>query len=111
MSESLADPAGFGNPASSLHAYGRSAEARVAAAREQVAALIGAQAEALTWTSGATEADNLALKGVAEALQGTDEIRFDVVSDRDVAHGESSLGRRHLCVEDDIGIGRGSLCE
>jgi cysteine desulfurase len=56
----------FGN-ASSLHAPGRVAAARVAAARAQVAALIGAAAEEIVFTSGATESDNLAILGVARA--------------------------------------------
>ncbi|MGD8378541.1 MAG: IscS subfamily cysteine desulfurase [Gammaproteobacteria bacterium] len=56
----------FGNPASS-HAAGRAAAAAVRQAREQVAGLIGARPEEIVWTSGATEADNLALKGAARA--------------------------------------------
>ena len=56
----------FGNAASADHAYGWTAEEAVAQAREQVADLIGAPPETLTFTSGATEALNMALKGVAE---------------------------------------------
>jgi len=54
-----------GNP-SSDHAAGREARAAVERAREQVAALIGAEPGEIVWTSGATEADNLAIKGVLE---------------------------------------------
>jgi cysteine desulfurase len=54
----------FGNP-SSVHAYGRSARALVETAREQVAEAIGASPSELYFTGGGTEADNLALKGVA----------------------------------------------
>ena len=59
----------FGNPASSSHAFGNAARAAVEAARDQVAALINADAREIIWTSGATESDNLALKGAAFALQ------------------------------------------
>ena len=57
----------FGNP-SSLHAYGRIASQAVAAARAQVAALIGARSEEIVFTACATEANNLALLGVARAV-------------------------------------------
>jgi cysteine desulfurase len=53
----------FGNPASSQHAWGRDASEAVEAARARVAALIGAQAREIVFTSGATESNNLAIKG------------------------------------------------
>ena len=56
----------FGNPHSNIHALGRQAEAAVDEARAKVADLIGAEAREIVFTSGATESNNLALKGVAE---------------------------------------------
>lgn len=55
----------FGNPASRSHAFGWAAEEAIEEARAQVAALIHADAKEIVWTSGATESDNLAIKGAA----------------------------------------------
>jgi cysteine desulfurase len=60
----------FGNPASRSHAYGWTAEEAVEEAREQVAALINADAKEIIWTSGATESNNLAIKGAAHFYKG-----------------------------------------
>jgi cysteine desulfurase len=58
----------FGNPASRSHAFGWAAEEAVETARGEVAALVGADPRAIVWTSGATESNNLALKGAAQFL-------------------------------------------
>ena len=69
MVECLGAEGVFGNPAST-HAYGRAARARVEAARTQLAALIGARATDVIYTSGATEANNLAILGLVRGARG-----------------------------------------
>ncbi len=61
----------FGNPASRSHAYGWEAEKAVEDAREEVAKLVGADAKDIIWTSGATESNNLAIKGAAHFYADT----------------------------------------
>lgn len=60
----------FGNPASRSHQYGWDAETAVENARNEVAALVNADPKEIVWTSGATEANNLAIKGAANFYQG-----------------------------------------
>ena len=67
MAQCLTRHGNFANPASRSHLLGWKAEAAVEEGRRQVADLIGADPREIVWTSGATEADNLAIKGVAEA--------------------------------------------
>jgi len=66
MAEVLRSETEYGNPASASHVYGDIAGALVESARRQVAAAVGADAAEVIWTSGATEANNLAIFGVAQ---------------------------------------------
>ncbi|REG82236.1 IscS subfamily cysteine desulfurase [Marinomonas pollencensis] len=69
MMACLTPDGNFGNPASRSHLFGWRAEEAVEEARMQVAGLINAESREIVWTSGATEANNLALKGVAHAYR------------------------------------------
>ncbi|RYJ02989.1 MAG: aminotransferase class V-fold PLP-dependent enzyme [Acetobacteraceae bacterium] len=82
----------FANPHSVEHAMGREAEEAVEAARAEVAGLIGADAREIVFTSGATEANNLAIKGAARfaAQQGTDRRRI------------VTLATEHKCVLESV---------
>jgi len=70
MSACLTLDGNFGNPASRSHRYGWQAEEAVESARIQIANLIGANNREIVWTSGATESNNLAIKGVLEQFSG-----------------------------------------
>ncbi len=83
----------FGN-ASSVHAWGREAREAVEAAREQVARLIGAQPDEITFTSGATESDNLAILGVAREqreARGRDHVITSAIEHHAVLHACEAL--------------------
>ncbi len=69
MMQYLTPEGHFGNPASRSHKFGWDAEKAIDEAREHVAALINADSKEIAWTSGATEADNLAIKGIAHFYQ------------------------------------------
>ncbi len=69
MCECMTREGVYANPASRSHQLGRDAQGRVEMARREVARLLGASHTEVIWTSGATESDNLALKGVAHAFR------------------------------------------
>ncbi|HHX82739.1 MAG TPA: IscS subfamily cysteine desulfurase [Pseudomonadaceae bacterium] len=69
MTECLSQEGNFGNPASRSHVYGWRAEEAVEQARQQVADLVKCDPREIVWTSGATESDNLAIKGAAHFYQ------------------------------------------
>jgi cysteine desulfurase len=80
MQECLTMEGCFANPASRSHIYGWQAEEKVEEARLQVANLINADSREIVWTSGATEANNLALKGIAETYRQLHKIGGHVLA-------------------------------
>jgi cysteine desulfurase len=83
----------YGNPHSGEHVMGRTAEAAVEAARAQVAALIGAEPREVIFTSGATEANNIAIKGAARFAAGMGDPRRRIVT----------VATEHKCVLESVG--------
>ncbi len=94
MSDCLGMDGVFGNPASSSHDAGTRARALVERARQQVAALIGAEAAEIVWTSGATESNNLALKGYAEAATARPHLVTSILEHKAILDTAASLEKR-----------------
>ncbi|MDS0861826.1 aminotransferase class V-fold PLP-dependent enzyme [Burkholderia pseudomultivorans] len=94
MADCLGADGVFGNPASSSHAAGRIAREKVERARAQVAALIGAAADEIVWTSGATESNNLALKGYADAAAGKPHLITSSIEHKAILDTMASLSKR-----------------
>lgn len=92
----------FGNPSSS-HAYGRRAHAAVDAARSQVAELLGCDDGEVVFTSGGTESNNLAIRGVVEARRARRHVVTTVVEHSAVAQPCDWLGR-HGCQVTRVGV-------
>ena len=82
----------FGNPHSAEHAMGRDAEAAVEAARAEIAALIGAEPREIVLTSGATESNNIAIKGAARFAAGQDSPRRRIIT----------VATEHKCVLESV---------
>ncbi|MCF6777834.1 IscS subfamily cysteine desulfurase [Thiotrichales bacterium 19X7-9] len=82
MSQCLTLDGCFGNPASNTHYYGWQAKEKVDLAREQMADLIGADSREVIWTSGATESNNLAIKGVASILKNKDKNKDHIITSK-----------------------------
>ncbi|TFF37373.1 cysteine desulfurase family protein [Pseudomonas sp. RIT623] len=93
MLSCLGRDATFGNPASSGHAHGQAAREAVEQARAQVAAQVGAQADELVWTSGATESNNLALKGIAQGCGQPGHLITSQLEHKAVLDTAAELGR------------------
>ena len=97
----------FGN-ASSVHTFGQTAKSRLDVARAAVADLIGGRPQEIVFTSGGTEADNLALRGVAEAAGARRQIVASAIEHEAVLNTLKALGRRGwtttLLPVDDSGI-------
>jgi cysteine desulfurase len=85
---------GFGNAASVDHFYGHEAQQAVERAREQVAALIGADASEIVFTSGATEADNIAILGAAVRADDDREVLVSAIEHPAVLEAAGQLGHR-----------------
>lgn len=105
----------FGNPASRSHGYGWQAEAAVENARRQVAELIHADPREIVWTSGATESDNLAIKGVVE-LHDSPHIVTSIIEHKAVVDTCKWLEQRGVSVtwltpETDGRIAPGAVCD
>jgi cysteine desulfurase len=104
----------FGNP-SSHHSLGEVAADALEAARAQCAAVLGAHAEELTFTSGGTEADNLALKGIALARRASDpgrnKVLISAIEHPAIAESADHLHRVHGFVVEVVPVGPDGLVD
>jgi cysteine desulfurase len=94
----------FGNAASRTHQFGWAAEEAVDTARQQVASLINANEKEITFTSGATEANNLAIKGVAEFLEGKGNHIITCVTEHKAVIDTCKYLERHGCEVTWLGV-------
>ena len=105
MSECLTADGDFGNP-SSTHAYGRAAAARIAQARAQVAALVGAKPGEIVFTSGATESNNLAVLGCARGNADRGRRKYEA-DKQGVEHDDPQVARPARAASDRLVPPRG----
>src|SRR5262244_516796 len=101
----------FGNPASKNHVFGWRAEEAVEEARAQVAALIGAQPKEIVFTSGATESDNLMLKGAAARLAERGDHIVTVVTEHPAVLDTVAVLEAHGSRVTRLPVGRDGLLE
>jgi cysteine desulfurase len=99
----------FGNAASRTHAFGWAAEEAVEKARKQIAAVINASAKEITFTSGATEANNLAIKGAAEFLREQGNHIITCVTEHKAVIDTCKHLERHGCEVTWLPVGRDGL--
>ncbi|PRP90982.1 Cysteine desulfurase [Enhygromyxa salina] len=101
----------FGNAASRTHQFGWVAEEAVDTARKQVASVINASAKEITFTSGATEANNLAIKGVAEYLQGKGRHIITCVTEHKAVIDTCKYLERHGAEVTWLGVGTDGMID
>jgi cysteine desulfurase len=101
----------FGNAASRTHQFGWAAEEAVDRARAQVAAVINADAKEITFTSGATEANNLAIKGVAEFLRSKGNHIVTAVTEHKAVIDTCKYLERHGCEVTWLPVGTDGLID
>lgn len=101
----------FGNAASRTHQFGWAAEEAVDRARAQVAAVINADAKEITFTSGATEANNLAIKGVAEFLRSKGNHIITAVTEHKAVIDTCKYLERHGCEVTWLPVGTDGLVD
>lgn len=98
MREGKESGQGFGNPHSTNHGYGRSAAEDVATSRNLIATLIGADDDEIVFTSGATEANNLAVIGTCHEMSGRNEIVVSAIEHKSVLAAARHLESRGFVV-------------
>src|SRR5512141_1233613 len=94
----------FGNAASRNHPFGWEAEEAVEKARKQIADLIGANPKEIVFTSGATESDNLAIKGVAEMYRETGNPIITAVPELKAAITDKTILITIMAANNEIGV-------